>query len=253
MIFGIDIYLFVAAVGVALVAGVVKGAVGFALPMILISGLSSFLPAELALAGLVLATLLTNLAQALRQGGAAAWASVMRYRLLIGCVMLAICVSAPLVPVLSDRVLYLLIGVPITIFTVSQLAGRHLILPARHRGRAEIAMGLTGGFFGGISGVWGPPVIAYLLSFNTEKTEMIRVQGVVFLIGSVMLVFAHLGSGVLNAQSLPFSAALVLPAAIGMWAGLRLQDRLDPVRFRRATLVVLAVAGLNLIRKGLMG
>ncbi|MCE8469067.1 sulfite exporter TauE/SafE family protein, partial [Rhodovulum sulfidophilum] len=75
----------------------------------------------------------------------------------------------------------------------------------------------------------------------------------VFLIGSVMLLFAHLGSGVLNAQSLPFSAALVLPAAIGMWAGLRLQDRLDPVRFRRATLVVLAVAGLNLIRKGLMG
>ncbi|RAP40976.1 hypothetical protein BYZ73_12315 [Rhodovulum viride] len=253
MILGIDTDLFAAALAVALLAGFVKGAVGFAMPMIMISGLSSFLPADLALAGLVLATLLTNIAQAFRQGTAAAWGSVRRYRLLIGCVVLAICLSAPLVAVLPDRVMYLLIGLPIAAFTVSQLAGRQLILPARHRSRAEIAMGLTGGFFGGISGVWGPPVIAYLLSFNTEKTEMVRVQGVVFLIGAVMLLLAHLGSGVLNAQSLPFSAVLVLPAALGMWAGVRLQDRLDPVRFRRATLAVLAVAGLNLIRKGLMG
>ncbi|RBO51624.1 sulfite exporter TauE/SafE family protein [Rhodovulum sp. BSW8] len=253
MILGIDTDLFAAALAVALLAGFVKGAVGFAMPMIMISGLSSFLPADLALAGLVLSTLLTNIAQAFRQGAAAAWGSVRRYRLLIGCVVLAIALSAPLVAILPDRVMYLLIGLPIAAFTVSQLAGRQLILPARHRARAEIAMGLTGGFFGGISGVWGPPVIAYLLSFNTEKTEMVRVQGVVFLIGAVMLLLAHLGSGVLNGHSLPFSAALVLPAALGMWAGVRLQDRLDPGRFRRATLVVLAVAGLNLIRKGLMG
>ncbi|TCO69988.1 sulfite exporter TauE/SafE family protein [Rhodovulum euryhalinum] len=253
MLFGLDPHLFAASVAVALFAGVVKGAVGFAMPMILISGLSVFLPAEVALAGLILATLLTNVAQAFRQGAAAAWESVVRYRLLIGCVVLAIGASAPLVTVLSDRVLYLLLGVPIAAFTISQLLGRQLILPARHRARAEVAMGLVGGFFGGISGVWGPPVIAYLLSFNTDKLEMVRVQGVVFLLGAVMLMAAHLGSGVLNAQTLPFSAALVVPAALGMWLGFRVQDRLDPNRFRRATLVVLTVAAANLIRKGLMG
>lgn len=253
MLFGIELHLFAAAVAVALFAGVVKGAVGFAMPMILISGLSVFLPAEVALAGLILATLLTNVAQAFRQGVGAAWGSIVKYRLLIGCVVLAIGASAPLVTILSDRALYLVLGVPILLFTGSQLMGRQLILPARHRPRAEVAMGLLGGFFGGISGVWGPPVIAYLLSFNTEKTEMVRVQGVVFLLGAVMLLAAHLGSGVLNAQTLPFSAALVVPAALGMWLGFRMQDRLDPDRFRRATLIVLAIAAANLVRKGLTG
>ncbi|MBK1634928.1 sulfite exporter TauE/SafE family protein [Rhodovulum adriaticum] len=253
MIFGIEPMLFAAAVAVALFAGFVKGAVGFALPMILISGLSTFLTAELALAGLILATLLLNVAQAFRQGVAAAWGSVKRYWRLIACVMLAIVVSAPLVTVLPDRVMYLLLGVPIAAFTLSQLLGRQLILPARSRARAEVATGLVGGFFGGISGVWGPPVIAYLLSFNTEKIEMVRVQGVVFLIGAVMLVGAHLGSGVLNAQTLPFSAALVLPAALGMAAGVRVQDRVHPDRFRKLTLVILTIAALNLVRRGLMG
>ncbi|WP_253798417.1 sulfite exporter TauE/SafE family protein [Rhodovulum sp. P5] len=223
------------------------------MPLIMISGMSSFLPADLALAGLIFATLLTNVAQALRQGPRAAWGSVRRYRLLIGCVIGGILISAPLVPVLPDRVMLLVLGVPILAFTLSQLLGRQLILHARHRGRAEVAMGLTGGFFGGLSGVWGPPVIAYLLSFNTEKMEMVRVQGVVFLIGATTLTAAHLGSGVLNAQTIPFSAALVGPAAIGMWLGVRVQDRLPAARFRKVTLIVLSVAAANLIRRGLMG
>ena len=52
--------------GVALLAGLVKGMVGFAMPMILISGLGSFLSPELALAGLILPTLATNAIQALQ-------------------------------------------------------------------------------------------------------------------------------------------------------------------------------------------
>ena len=44
---------------IALFAGLVKGVVGFGLPTILISGLSTFLSPELALAGLILPTVLT--------------------------------------------------------------------------------------------------------------------------------------------------------------------------------------------------
>jgi uncharacterized membrane protein YfcA len=57
----------------------------------------------------------------------------------------------------------------------------------------------------------------------------------------------------MNAQTLPFSAALVVPALIGMWIGFQVQDRIDQAAFRKATLVVLLVAGGNLVRRGLMG
>ena len=65
---GLDLFHFILAIAVTLFAGFVKGAVGFAMPMIMISAFSSFLPPETALAGLILPTVVTNLSQAFRQG-----------------------------------------------------------------------------------------------------------------------------------------------------------------------------------------
>ena len=45
---------------------------------------------------------------------------------------------------------------------------------------------------------------------------------------------------------------MIVPAAVGMAIGLRYQDRMDQALFRRATLAVLCLAGLNLLRRGLM-
>ena len=93
-------HLVLAALCVALLAGVIKGIVGFAMPMIMISGLSSIVGAEWALAGLILPTVLTNMWQALRQGRGAAWASVERFRVFLLCGLVTLLLSAQLVRVL---------------------------------------------------------------------------------------------------------------------------------------------------------
>jgi uncharacterized membrane protein YfcA len=69
----------------------------------------------------------------------------------------------------------------------------------------------------------------------------------------VMLVIAHIGSGILNAQTLPLSLGLVPPAMIGMWIGGQISDRFDQKTFRKVTLLVLIIGGLNLLRRGIMG
>ncbi len=238
---------------VALLAGVVKGLVGFAMPMILISGLGTVMGADLALAGLILPTLVTNGAQALRQGPGAALASVRRFRLFLGAGLVCLLISAQLFRLLDPSVLLLLIGGPITLFAALQLAGWHLTLPGGPGRGAELGIGAFAGFIGGLSGVWGPPTVAYLTALGTEKTEQMRVQGVIYGLGAVALLFAHIGSGVLNAQSVWFSLSLIPAAGLGMWLGGRMQDRIDQRAFRRATLAVLLIAGLNLVRRGLMG
>ena len=43
------------------------------------------------------------------------------------------------------------------------------------------------------------------------------------------------------------------PWMLGMWVGVRWHDSIDQATFRKATLVVLAVAGLNLVRRGVFG
>ena len=240
------------AFGIALVAGFIKGVVGFAMPLVLISGLTLFLSPELALAGLIFPTVATNLFQALRQGVQAAWASTRMFKvfLISGGIMLVL--SAQMVRFLPTQVMVLVIGVPITLFALWQLSGRSFSL-AQRSNKVEVLVGGFAGAVGGVSGVWGPPTVAYLTALGTPKQDQMRVQGVIYGLGAVALLFAHFGSGVLRSETVPFSIAMIVPALAGMWLGSQIMDRIDQASFRKATLVILLIAGVNLVRRGLMG
>lgn len=250
---GLPAWAFWLAVAITAFAGYVKGAVGFAMPLIMIAAFSSFMPPDLALAALILSVLTTNLHQTLRDGLRPAAATARAYWRVLAATGAGILISAPFVTVIPERLMLGLLGVPVMGFALMQLSGWQPAIPARAQRPAEWGLGLVGGLYGGISGIWGPPLIVYLLAMKTPKAEMVRVMGVVFFLGAVVLFAAHLGTGVLNGRTLPFSLALVVPAALGMWAGYRLQDALDPVRFRRWTLVVLLLVAANLIRRALTG
>lgn len=236
---------------IILFAGFVKGAVGFAMPMIMISGLGSILPPETALATLIVPTLVTNIRQASRGGWGAAWQAVKDYRVFLVALLILLVLSAQLVGVIPSQALFLVIGVPLVIFAILQLVGWTLRLSPANRTRDEALIGSFAGFLGGMSGIWGPPTVMYLTATDAPKAAAMRVQGVIYGIGSVALLLAHLRSGVLNAQTLPLSVAAVAPALIGMWVGYKVHDRMPQTTFRRAMLFVLVVAGLNLIRRGI--
>ncbi|MEM9584474.1 MAG: sulfite exporter TauE/SafE family protein [Pseudomonadota bacterium] len=240
------------AVLIAFAAGAIKGVVGFAMPTIMISGLASFMSPELALAGLILPTLVTNGMQALRQGVRAAWTSIKKFRVFLSVGLLMLLVSAQLVRVLPIHWLFLGIGIPITVFTASQIAGWRPASILRST-RIEAAVGALAGFVGGLSGVWGPPTVAYLTAIDTPKTEHLRIQGSIYGLGATALFLAHLQSGVIRAETLPLSLGLVLPAVVGLWIGFQVQDRINQELFRKVTLWVLFLAGLNLIRRGMFG
>lgn len=241
-----------AVVGITLLAGTVKGLTGFALPLIMISGFSMLMSPELALAALIIPTVLTNGLQAMRHGGREAVRVAVRFRLYLVFMLAMLAVSAQLLASLSPEAFYLMIGVPVTGFVLLNLSGWVPKLPAR-TGGIEAAVGGFSGFIGGVSGVWGPPTVAYLMALNLPKDVHVQAQGVIYSAGSVVLLGAHLTSGVLNTQTAPLSVLLVVPAVLGMAAGRAVQDRIDQRAFRRATLVVLLLVGLNLVRRGLFG
>lgn len=239
------------AFAIALVGGFVKGTVGFALPMILISGLGSFLPPDLALGALIVSAVVTNVWQAFRNGLGAALDSAQTHWRFLGILAICLFLSAQLVTVLSPRTMFLILGVPVTIFAALQLVGwRPRVTPANRR-PVELGVGAVAGGIGGLSGVWGPPTVLYLTALDTPKDEQMRVQGVVYGVGALLLAVAHLKSGILNATTAPLSTLLLLPALLGVGLGFALHNRIDQALFRRLTLIVLVVAGLNLVRRGL--
>jgi len=237
---------------IAILAGFVKGVVGFAMPLVFISGLTIFMPPELALAGLIVPTLVTNAHQALRQGMHAAVRSTIDFRVFLVCGGVALIACAQLVRIFPDQVMLAVIGVPVTFFALLQLGGYTFKLSRRNT-RVEVVAGAVAGALGGLSGIWGPPTVAYLTALNTPKHEQMRIQGVIYGLGAVALLFAHIGSGVLRAETIGFSLAMVPTAYLGMSIGMAFTDRIDQMAFRRATLAVLLVAGLNLIRRAWLG
>ncbi|MEM8824483.1 MAG: sulfite exporter TauE/SafE family protein [Pseudomonadota bacterium] len=241
------------ALAIACFAGLVKGAVGFALPLVMISGLSSFLDPRLALAGILVSVLATNGWQAIRHGSAAVQSAMVRhwrYLLILG---VAIFAAAQLVIAIPRTTFYFILGIPVVALSLLQLSGMRFSIPPHRHVAAEWGIGLISGILGGLAGTWGPTTVLYLMAIDTPKARQMVVQGVIYGLGSIVLVAAHLRSGILNGETIWFSAALLPAALIGMAIGFRIQDRMDQALFRKATLVVLVVAGINLIRRGIVG
>lgn len=249
----ISLLIFVAMAAVALFSGLVKGAVGFGMPMIMVSGLASFLPVETALATLIIPTLVSNTWQAFRYGWRAVLQSIWKYRIYLGVMLTLLVLSAQMVRVIPQSILFLIIGIPIIFFALIQLLGWKLHIPKSRKTFAEMMLGSVSGVIGGVSGVWGPPLVAYLTATNTPKLEQMRVQGVVYGLGAVLLTLAHIRSGVLTFPAAQISAVMVIPALAGVALGFRVHDRMPQEKFRIVTLIVLIFAGLNLIRRGVMG
>ncbi len=245
--------VFVFACVVTMLGGFVKGAVGFAMPLIMISGMGIFIEPELVIAGIVIPIVIGNGLQVVRAGlGPARVAAKEHWRyILIVCVM--ILVAAQFVRSIPANAMFIVLGVPVVGLCTIQLIGWRPQITPKWRRPFEWTAGALSGTLGGLAGTWGPPTVLYLLALNTPRDRQMAVQGVIYGLGSVMLLAGHMQSGILNAETWRFSAVLVVPAMIGMWLGFRLGDRFDQERFRRVTLWVLVIAGSNLIRRGLLG
>ncbi len=238
---------------VTLLGGFVKGAVGFAMPLVMISGMGILIEPQLVVAGIIIPILTTNILQVARAGLGKARDALAEHWRYISLVCIMILISAQFLRSIPTNGMFIVLGVPVVVLCAVQLAGWRPRIGPRWRRPFEWVAGTLAGILGGLAGTWGPPTVLYLLALNTPRDRQMAVQGVIYGLGSVMLLAGHLRSGVLNAETWPFSAALVVPALIGMWLGFKLGDRFDQERFRKVTLLVLVVAGANLIRRGLMG
>ena len=241
------------AIAITLLAGFIKGATGFALPMIMVSGLATILPPDVAIAALIVPTVVSNVWQSLRGGGIGAAVNIAgRHKLYIVTLLVVVIITAQLVSAMSQNAILLTIGFPITLLALVLLSGKSFSVSEGGRKITDVIVGTISGFLGGLAGIWGPLTVMYLTALDTPKKDQVRVTGVIFGAGAVVLGLSHLKSGLLNAQTIPLSLFMIFPVLIGQTLGNRLQDRLDQKKFKRLTLLVLVVAGLNLIRRGLM-
>ena len=233
---------------ITLFAGLVKGLVGFAMPLIMISGFAIFLSLELSIVAMIIPTLFTNFYQAFRDGIKPALNSIKKFWKYLIILLVMIMIGSNFITILPAKVLFLLMGASIFVFTLFQLFRSELTF--KNRNLIELVFGFFAGFFGGLTGTWGPPTVAYFLTLKLERSFQIRSQGIIYFFGSITFIFAHIHSNIINLSSITFSFILLLPAIVGVLSGNYIGTKIDGKKFTKITQLLLLIASLNLIRRG---
>lgn len=230
-------------------AGWIKGIIGLALPIVGLSLLAMIFPIHFALAVMVLPICASNVWQALRTPDCMAQAK--RFWPIIVALTVTMAATSGLVVALDDHLLRVLIGVVLTIVGIANLTTDRFVLPSRYERPVSIVAGLVAGVFGGVSTIWGPPLLTFLISLRLSKDVFIGAVGFIWLAGSIPFLIAFIANGVLNGGTLPVSALAIIPVIGGMWFGEKLRNKLDDGLYRRVLLIAIILMGLNLIRSGL--
>ncbi len=244
-----DSELILVAVGAFLFAGTIKGLVGIGLPTALISILAQFTDPRVAIALLVAPALILNVWQVNRSGGALA--NLRQVWPFAAVMFVSIWYFSRFAAKLPTDIMITGVGAVIVLFVVTNLLSTPPPIPRSLDLPVQMLAGLAAGLIGGLTSIWSPPMVIYLLARRVDKETFIGTTGVLILAGSIPLYIGYWQAGLLTPALAGISTGMVVPAMLGFGLGEWLRRWLDPAQFRNLILLTFLLMGLNLLRRGL--
>lgn len=236
---------------VFLLAGTIKGLVGIGLPTASIGMMSQVLDPRLAIALAVFPSLLSNAWQIWRSGRP--WEIIQRFWLFLICLMgMILLVSLTLTAVVQTDLLMLALGCVILVFSIMSMAWKPPFLPERFDWLGQFISGTASGVLGGLTAIWAPIMVPYLMARRLEPDTFVRATGVMILAGTIPLIGGYWQTGLINGAISMVGLAMVIPAVAGFAVGERIRKHMDADRFRKIVLLFFLAMGLNLIRRALV-
>ena len=231
---------------ISLFAGFVKGVVGFAMPLIMFSGFLAFLPQEKAIALIILPAFISNIFQAYGLSVLETRKFFFNYLVLIIVLFSMVFIVSQFFLIVTENFIHLTLAILIFAFLYFQLAGIRFHILKRSK-VFQVIFGIISGFFGGISGQWGPPLVIYFLSQNLSVKQIICYQGLTYSIASLALIGGHINSGVLSIELALLSIPFILISSLGQYAGTVFRELQSTNKFRKFTLLTLFLFGVFFI------
>ena len=231
--------------------GIVKGICGVGLPIITISILINYMPPHETLAIVIAPIVITNLWLALKANNIIR--TIRIFAPLILCFVPVLALTAYFVVSLEKTYLFAGLGVSVIVFSLSNLIHPPLrpMSPTTQKWLAPIAGGL-GGILGGVSTIWGPPIMMYLVLLRLPKDTFVQIVGVIWSIGSIPLTISYWANGMINQTTFPLSVFACFPGMIGIFTGELIRKYITQDLFRKILMLTLLLIGLNLLKKSVL-
>lgn len=230
--------------------GVVKGVMGIGLPLILVPLLATIFDLPTAVAIMVVPVMASNLLQA-RQGRNYAH-TLRRFWPLLLPMVLSTLVAAQFLARIDVDTGALVLGLIVLAFVTSQALPIRPSVNPRLEPWLKPPVGLVAGFLGGLSNLFGPVIVMFLVSLRMPKDEFVQTTAFLFLAGATALYLMLIFNGLLTLDEATVSLAAALPTLAGVWLGQRLRNRIPQETFNRLLLILLLIIGLNLLRRSLL-
>jgi len=235
-----DVIVFVAAI--FLLAGCVKGLIGFGLPTVSIAIIATFLGLIEAMTLMLLPSLITNLWQGLVGGHLIRLIRRCWSMFILGAVFTWF--TSSLLSTWNPASFTVILGIVVTFYGLSSLCSFKLSSPGSGESWISPFVGMVSGGITGLTGVFVVPAIGYLQSLRMEKDELIQAMGLWFTIATLSLAFSLKDHGLFADDLGWISLMAVLPALLGMWVGRILRPKLSESAFRRLFFVGLTLLGV---------
>jgi len=243
----VSVELLLLAILVFLLAGTVKGALGIGLPTISISILAQFVDPRIAIALMLVPALFSNSWQVYRGGSIVRSVRILwPYVVSMSVVMFVASLFAARA---STRALIAGIGIMVVLWTVTSFIRTPPKIPQHLDKPAQFFLGIVSGIMGGLTAIWSPPMVVYLLSVRCEKDDFVRFTGFMILCGTVPLTIGYVLNGLLDRQLALASCLMIIPTLLGFSIGERIRKVMSIEQFQKAVLLLFFLMGVNLIRR----
>jgi uncharacterized membrane protein YfcA len=241
------------AIGLAaafLFGGIIKGAMGFGLPLVTISILPNFLPIELALAINAATMVFTNLVQFLQAGFVTQ--TFTRFWPMIVGISAGALGGAVLVRSADEVALGLALGLLVMAFAVMTVYVPRFHIPSTWERPLGWGVGTIAGIVGGLITANGPLFVMYLVGLNLTRELFIATLALLFLATGILVAGSYWALDILDTTRFLIAVACLVPALIGMKIGDVLSTRLSAETFRNLVLAGLFLLGANMVRRALL-
>jgi len=226
-------------------AGFVKGVLGFGFPIVALIVLTLAIGLFDALAILIVPTIVTNVWQAI--SGSHLGAIVRRMGVYIVCAALGILFTSRYLTVINVEFLIGLLGAVLFFFALSRLFDLKISVPRDKEPVLSVVLGTLNGAITGMTGSFMVPSVLYMQALGFSKDMLVQAMGVFFAISTLMMTISLGRNGLIDGESLKMSVLALIPAFAGVLAGRWTRDQIDEARFQKLFLFAVLVLGAYLV------
>jgi uncharacterized protein len=228
-----------------LLAGTVKGVVGFGLPAVSVAVLTVALGLPQAMALMLVPAFVSNIWQSLAGGHGRV--ILRRIWPFLAMAVLTVWIGAEALSRVDLDLLSGLLGVLLVIYATVSLTGLRLSVTPGQEVWAGPLVGAVNGVLTGMTGAFVVPGALYLQAIGLPRDLLVQAMGMLFLASTLALGIALGANGFLTAELGGLSVMALLPALAGMAVGQKIRSRLPEQLFRKVFLSALLILGAYII------